>query len=424
MVPKNLANTVDHALERGKREKELYERMNELNTRAKQEKRDLTKEELDEWSENLAEYRRLREEAGREDSLAEIRSTAMEEALDTMPENQNSQRQARDLDLRSAQREVGYAAQQLLRQKGMGQFQERAILMDNGASGGYLVGTEMAQTILSVSPERQMIRPLAMVIPGGDQPNATFEIPYFDQSSSVSGSIAFAHRKEDVDMTESDADFGMLKLEAKEQSTFLQIGKKTAVNGEAVGLGTFLSNFFVREKVATEDYFFLNGNGNNQPLGMLNAPCKLNVTRDTATKIKFVDITSMVVRLLDENGALFLGNRFSLSEIVAIADANGNNLIYQPGNIQGGIPQSLFGLPLRLTTNTPSLGTEGDLMLVNPAYYVIKDGRAWELLLYDVQPKKQMLDYVGLWDVDGAPWLKNAVKMKDGNSYSPIVVLK
>lgn len=421
-APKTMARNVDYALERGKREKELFERMTEINETAKAEKRDLTQDEQSAFAESLAEYRRLQEEAGRDEALAEVRASVADES--GMPGNPAVETRSKDLDRVGVSREIGHAARQLLRSKGVGAVQERDVLMDQGASGGYLVGTEMMRTIMSVNPERQIIRPRAFVIPAGEQPNATFEIPYFDQSSSVSGGVAFKHRKESADMSESDVDFGLLKLEAKEQSTFIQIGKKTAVNGDPLGLGTFLATFFMREKLATEDYLFLQGTGNNEPVGMLNASCKMSVTRNTSSQIKFVDITSMIVRLMDRNGALFISNNLALAELVAIADANGNNLVYQPGNIQSGTPDSLFGVPLVFTTNTPSLGSEGDLMLVNPSYYVIKDGRDWELTMYDVQPKKQLLDYVGLWDVDGAPWLRNAVAFKDGNSYSPIVVLK
>jgi len=424
-APNDLAKNLNHALERDAQEEKLFTRMNEINELVKSEERDLTTEEAAEWAEQHEEYKRLRAQRGREDALGEMRAVIAEDS--GMSDNPVTRQTPRELTVRDIQEQIGWAGQNLLRRLGI-DIKQRDVLMDQGSSGGYLIKEEMLRTIMAVKPERQIIRGRAMVIPSGDQPDAAFEIPYFDQSSSVSGSatksVAFAHRKENADMSESDAGFGMLKLEPKEQSTYLQIGKKTAINGAAVGLGTFLSHFFVREKEAIEDYMFINGSGLNQPLGMLNAPCKVNVTRNTSTQVKFVDVTSMIVKLLDLAGALWLANKLSLAEIVSIADAAGNNLIYQPGNITQGIPATMFGQPIEFTTNCPSLGTEGDLMLVNPEYYIIKDGRAWELMLYDVRPEKQLLDYVGVWDVDGAPWVKNAITFKDGNSYSPIVALK
>ena len=157
---------------------------------------------------------------------------------------------------------------------------------------------------------------------------------------------------------------------------------------------------------------------------MLNAGCKLNVTRNTASSIKFVDVAAMETKQLDDFGAIWVANKRGKDQIATLADANDNNLIYSAGNIQAGIPQTLFGKPIFFTTNVPSLGSEGDLMLINPSYYIIKDGRPWELLLYDVRPTSQLLDYVGLWDVDGDCWIASAIEMKDGNTYSPIVILE
>lgn len=415
----NTANLIAEGLERDNREQACFARMTEINETARRENRDLTEDEQKEWAEQSAEFRRFRNERGRNAALREMQETIRDSA--GVPSMERQRPEA--LSPEQVREQIGFAAKNLLRARGF-DVQQRDVLMTTGASGGYLVGTDMLQTIMAVMPQRELIRPRAMVIPAGEQPNAAFEIPYFDQSSSVAGSVAFAHRRESADMTESDADFGMLRLEPEEQSTYVQIGKKTAVNGAAVALGTFLATFFLREKLATEDYYFLQGTGVNQPLGMLNAPCKVNVDRNTSSQIKFADITSMMVNLLDDNGALWLANKQAMSEIVTIADSAGNNLIYQPGNITQGVPASLFGVPLLTTTNLPNLGSEGDLMLVNPNYYIIKDGRSWELMTYDVRPEKQLLDFVGVWDVDGAPWLRNAVQFKDGNSYSPIVALK
>jgi HK97 family phage major capsid protein len=420
MVHPDMAKNLQRALEMDGREKEIFERMTALNDLAKQENRDFSDEEKNEWAGLHAEYKQLQEKRGRDEALQEMKAAFRE--ANHIPENGVAGKQAKDMNVREIYEQIGLAAKNLIA-RGNPNIKMRDILMTTGPAGGYLVSDEMLMQIMAVEPEREIIRPRAMVIPAGSQPNASFEIPYYDQSTSVAGSLAFASRAEDADMSESDMDFGMLKLEPEEQSTYIQIGKKTAANGDAVSLGTFLANFFRREKLATEDYLFLQGTGAAQPKGLLNADCKLQVTRDTATDIKFVDVASMETQLLDENGAIWIANKRTKAKIATIADAAGNNLIYMPGNIQQGVPASLFGKPIFFTTNTPTLGSEGDLMLVNPSYYIIKDGRGWELMLYDVRPEKQLLDYVGVWDVDGDSWVANAITFKDGNDYSPVVVL-
>lgn len=420
----NLAKNLEHGLEKNGREKTIFERMTEINEKAKQEKRDFTSEEQKEWVDLHAEYKSLREQNKRDEALEEMREI-MKEASHVPAKGSEGVKRTSQMSKREVYTEIGHAAKQLLRSKGFqGKIQQRDVLMDSGGSGGYLVGEDMLMTIMAIRPEQEIIRPRATVIPAGDQPNAAFEIPYFDQSSSVAGGIAFAGRKEDETVSEADADFNSLRLEPEEQSAFLQIGKKTALNGDAVALGTFLANFFRREKLATEDYLFFNGSGAGQPQGILNSSCKLTVTRDTASKIKFADVAGLETKQLDDFGSIWVANKRAKAELATLSDANGNNLIYNAGDIQRGIPASLFGKPIFFTTNVPSLGTEGDLMLINPNYYIIKDGRGWELMVYDVRPDKQLLDYVGLWDVDAASWVANAIQFKDGNTYSPFVVLK
>jgi HK97 family phage major capsid protein len=419
-VNKDMAKNLQRALETDGREKEIYNRMTELNNLAKNEKRDFSADEQKEWTDLHAEYQALREVKGRDKALQEMKDEFR--YVNHIPEEGVSGKQVNDMSQREIFQQVGYAAKNLFARNNEN-IKKRDILMTTGPSGGYLVSDDMLMQILAVQPEREIIRPRAMVIPAGDQPNAAFEIPYFDQSSSVAGSVAFASRAEDADMDESDMDFGMLRLEPEEQSTFIQIGKKTAVNGDAVSLGTFIANFFRREKLATEDYMFLQGSGTNQPRGLLNATCKLTVSRNTATDVKFVDVASMETKQLDDFGAIWIANKRTKDKIATLADANDNNLIYDAGSIQKGIPAQLFGKPIYFTTNVPTLGTEGDLMLINPSYYIIKEGRGWELMLYDVRPKEQLLDYVGLWDIDGDCWVANAITMKDSNTYSPVVVL-
>lgn len=412
----DMAKNLKHGVERSKREREIVERMEAMHDEAKAEGRDFTDDEKKSWNDLREEHERLRAEMGRDQALVEMRGEI--EKRITPPGAK------KELTREDAFAEIGGVAQALARAKGIRvNAQERQLTSESGSTGGYLIGSELMRTIMSVDPEREIIRSRAMVIPAGDQPNASFDIPYYDQSTSVAGGLEFRKRAEEAEMHLSSMDFGLLKLEPTERSTYVQVGKKTVVNGDAVGLGAFIANFFSREKQATEDYLFFNGDGTNEPLGLLNSTAKVTVSRDTSNQIEFVDITKMYIRMLDQVGAIWVANKTAMEEIVQVADAGDNNLVFRTGDVSRGIPNTLFGFPLLTTTNVPTLGTEGDLMFVNPGYYIIKDGRAWELLVYDVRPEYQLIDYVGVWDVDGASWVANAIEMNDGNTYSPIVAL-
>ena len=76
------------------------------------------------------------------------------------------------------------------------------------------------------------------------------------------------------------------------------------------------------------------------------------------------------------------------------------------GVAAGGLPSTLFGFPIVFSDRLPTLGTKGDLILADLAYYVIKDGSgpflAWSEHVYWTA-NKSVVKIV--WNVDGKAWL-------------------
>jgi HK97 family phage major capsid protein len=121
------------------------------------------------------------------------------------------------------------------------------------------------------------------------------------------------------------------------------------------------------------DNAIINGNEPQGPQGVLSAPCTIDVARATASTIAYADIISMYERLHPTMipGAVWIGAPAIMSQLCTIADAAGRN-IWQPsasGGVAGPTPGSLFGLPLMISDKCPTLGTRGDLQLVNFGYY-------------------------------------------------------
>lgn len=412
--------TMADLLERSKKEQELHERMNGLMDKVRGEDRVFTAEEQTSWAEMQREAEALKEQRASFQDFIGIRDETRG-AIGGNPATETREPQTPD----EMKKRIGEIAHALYLRKMGKELPEsyRSINMETGAAGGVLIPDTMMRTIMAAMPQKGIIRPRAFVIPGGDAPNGDFEIPYFDQSSSVAGGIGYVQRGETTDMTISTGEFAALTLKALEHSTYIQVGKKTAQNGNVVGLGTFITNFFAREKDAREDYLFINGNGTNQPKGILSASCLKGVSRNTSSHLKFADVAAAYVGQMDNNGAVWIANKGAMQDLISMADGNGNNLIFKAGDVTKGIPATLLGYPILETTNAPALGSKGDLIFANLNYYIVKDGRSFEMSVYDVRPEKQLLDYVGVWDVDGNSWLANAITMKDGNTYSPFVTV-
>ena len=86
---------------------------------------------------------------------------------------------------------------------------------------------------------------------------------------------------------------------------------------------------------------------------------------------------------------------------------------------------SLLGRPAFPTEKLPALGTRGDLMLIDPALYVIGDRMSVEIAASEhVNFLKNQMTWRVVERVDGQPWMEKAVTLQDGSTQvSPFVVL-
>jgi hypothetical protein len=78
------------------------------------------------------------------------------------------------------------------------------------------------------------------------------------------------------------------------------------------------------------------------------------------------------------------------------------------------------------TERSPALGTKGDLMLLSPQLYLIKDGcgpiAASSEHIYFLSNKTV---FKIVWNVDGKPWLTKPIGLEGttGSTISPFVIL-
>ena len=77
------------------------------------------------------------------------------------------------------------------------------------------------------------------------------------------------------------------------------------------------------------------------------------------------------------------------------------------------------------TEKVPALGTKGDLMLLDPSFYVIGDRMQIEIAASEhVNFLKNQMTWRVVERVDGQPWLDKPVTLQDGaTQVSPFVVL-
>jgi HK97 family phage major capsid protein len=196
----------------------------------------------------------------------------------------------------------------------------------------------------------------------------------------------------------------------------------------AFGLEKFLMTLFGQAIAWFEEYAFLQGNGVGKPLGMLNAAAAVTVNRQTGNLVQFQDVATMYSKLtpVSMSRAIWVHSPSVIPQLLQLKDG-ANRAIFI--SIDQGITKrpnwALLGLPTFCTEKLPALGTKGDLLLLDPALYVIGDRMQIEIAVSEhVNFLRNQMTWRVVERIDGQPWLDKAITLQDGaTQVSPFVVL-
>lgn len=290
---------------------------------------------------------------------------------------------------------------------------------------GILIPPRFANDILKLDGEGEIVMPRATNIPAGDPPDAPFTIPYLQQGDDGSlGGVELVWTGEGK--TVSDAGDPALKdmtLTPNEVSGLSTINNKTLQNWSASGalLQTLLRQAYINGR----DYKFLRGSGAGCPLGALNAPGAIKVTRNTSSDFKYIDAVTMMSKMYDLSKAVWCISITLMPTVMTMKDDN-NNFIFIQGDATKGVPPTLVGIPIKWNGKQPTKGNQGDVALMNFGYYLTKAGSGPYIALSEhvkFTTNKTVFKIVA--NIDGQPWVKDPLKLEDGSTkVSPYVILK
>jgi HK97 family phage major capsid protein len=310
-------------------------------------------------------------------------------------------------------------------------WQKAALAEASGVTGGYIVPPDFYSQLLAIAAENNFFRQYAFVQP---MASATLQFPFLDittvQSAGVSpffGGVQAYWTEEAQTRTETEPQFKMMELKAHELSGY-SVSSNVLLQDAAFGLEKFLMMLFGRAVAWYEQYAFLQGNGVGKPLGILNAPASISVTRNTGGHFYFPDIAAMLASLLPSSyaKAVWAVSPTVVSDLLQLKDG-ANRAIFI--SIDQGITRppvwKLLNLPVFITEMLPALGTKGDVMLLDPSLYVIGDRMSLEIAASEhVNFLKNQMTWRFVQRVDGQPWMDKKVTLQDASStVSPFVIL-
>lgn len=254
------------------------------------------------------------------------------------------------------------------------------------SGGGFLVPEEVRSDILTRSLEISIVRPQAQVVP---MPSGRLKWPANDfttEQGEVYGGIYATWVPEGQEIPKTDGRFAMLELIANKLAARAESPNELLRSVQAFAV--WLTTNMPKAVGHAGDLGYVKGDGVGKPLGGLHPdnPALITVSKESgqpADTITWINVLSMVARMLPENlaAAEWDVTLDALVELMTMALPVGTGgSAVMAVSAREGMPQTLFGRPIRWTRKTPGvLGDKGDISLVDWSTYVIGDTQAMAL---------------------------------------------
>lgn len=299
-----------------------------------------------------------------------------------------------------------------------------------GAGGGFLIPTQFLPQLQAVQAEETLVRRLGATTIR--MSSRQLSLPVLDQTGTTSGQphwfggMQFYWAEEGEEKTETEPEFRKVNLVAK-KLIGLTNASDELLDDSAISLSDFLTGpmGFAGGISWMEDYAYLRGVGGGQPLGIINAGCRLTPARATANQVGYTDVIDMLSNFLPSGRGAWLMSHSTMTQIIQMTGPSGNpSYVWQP-NAREGVPGVLFGMPVYWTEKLPTLGTLGDVALIDARYYLIGDRQ--KTTIESTKYHRWAYDETSwrvVHRVDGQPWLSAPITYQDGSTQvSPFVVL-
>ena len=294
--------------------------------------------------------------------------------------------------------------------------------MGTGTSGGLAIPDEINPTLREVAPNEAIFRPRATVVPAGESPDADLVLPSLNQGvgSNLYGGVAVDWIGEGGDKPETGIALKETRWSPKEVAAHIVVTDKLLRNWRSAS--ALIERMLRGGLIAAEDVAFLRGNGVGRPLGVLSCKALKKVNRAQAGEVAYDDLIAMEAELHEDGEAMWVVSPRIIPKLRGLKDGAGH-YIWQE-DARTAAPASLLGRPVVKNYRSPAVGSLGDVLLIVPSYYLIKDGVQTTVAASEHVLFKQNKTVVKAFKtVDGGPWLDGPIQQEDGQTYSPFVAL-
>jgi len=254
-----------------------------------------------------------------------------------------------------------------------GLIKNTAMTESIGSGGGFLITAEYAAKIHAVSLENEIVMPRAFVQPMRSDETKIPAMDIGSHASNLYGGFTASYVSETGTITEQNPKTRQMTLSAKKLTGLLRFSAELVADvpggeGQIINIcGKGLS--WYRDKA------FLKGTGAGQPLGILNSPALIAVSKVSGQgkTVVYENLTEMMGRMHAGSfkNSVWVCHQSTIPSLLrlSIAVGTGGEHVKVLNESNGSF--TMLTRPVVFTEKTESLGTQGDILLVDFSQYCI-----------------------------------------------------
>lgn len=309
---------------------------------------------------------------------------------------------------------------------------------ESGASAGFLVPQAFVQRLMDAALQQEVFRPRATVIPISTGNAIVSGFKTTDGTGNKRAGLYLDWMNPEGSQLQAQKPVAQeIQSRATKAAIFCRVTAELAA--DAPNFDAMLSSAMTAAVAAGLDSAFINGSGAGQPLGVINAPATIIVSKESgqaSNTLLLANLAKIVGRLMPASFArsvwfvhpTLVPTLYQMSYVVKnVAGSENVGGSFVPAvshDADGNL--TIFGRPALVTDACSVLSSKGDIVLADPTRYLV-------MMRSDVRLVRDQSVYFDTDEIafkltmrfDGLPQDSEPTKLRDGtNTVSPFVVLE
>lgn len=295
------------------------------------------------------------------------------------------------------------------------------------SSGGFSVPPQFASEWLDASLPTEIVRNLCRLYP---MTSETLDVPGWDgadmSAGATHGGLTMVFMAEGATENPQTAKMRKIQLNAKMAGIYVDASIELIQDGKdfATNLQTAL-----RQSLGYGiDRFCLTGTGAGCPQGVINAPCKIQIEKESgqsSNSLVYENLKKMYSRQLNPGDAVWLFNNTAIPELLEQSIAIGTGGSHVPLLNESNGEFTIFGRPVYFHPAMPTLGDNDDCAFVDFNFYAMGlRSEVWIDQTDAVRWTQRERSFRILMRFDAMCTLDTAITPENGDTLSPIVTLE